>query len=269
MKTVNHLHFFITSLLVGTFLLFASSCEKHESIDPSMTQEHAEYNPSTKTTMHYGPAVPVGGGVARIRTEVSKSGEPLTIGIVLSEKAMTNLPHEMASVDLQLPNQAHHLPFDHVTLDWNPHGHEPEQVYTLPHFDMHFYTITKEEKAVIGFNDPLAELLPEPQFMPASYIALPGSIPMMGKHWVNPASPELNGERFTQTFLWGSYNHKVAFLEPMITLEYLLSKPNTSFELQQPLAYQQAEKYYPTSYSIRFDEQRKEHIIDLIGLTKR
>jgi hypothetical protein len=269
MKTVNHLNFFITSLLAGTIILFASSCKEQESIDPAMQHEHVVYNPSTKTTTHYGPAVPVGGGVARIRAEVSKNGEPLLLGLVLSEKAVTKLSHDMASFELQLPQQARHLPFDHISLDWNPHGHEPEGVYTHPHFDIHFYSISKEERAVIGFNDPLAEVLPEPQYLPASYIPLPGSIPMMGKHWIDPASPELHGEDFTQTFIWGSYNQKIAFLEPMITLDYLLSKPNTSFALEQPTAFQQTGKYYPTSYSIRYDEKRKEHTIDLLGLTIR
>ncbi|WP_224995801.1 DUF5602 domain-containing protein [Cesiribacter sp. SM1] len=269
MKTANHLSFFTTCLLASLFLLLASSCEQNEPVDPSMPHEHSVYDPHTKSTTYYGPAVPVGGGVARVRAEISKNGEPLSIGVVLSDKAVTNLPHEMTEYVLQLPKKARLTPFDHFTLDWNPHGHEPDHIYTHPHFDMHFYTISQDERASIGFNDPLAENLPDPQYMPASYIALPGSIPMMGKHWVDPASPELNGADFTQTFLWGSYNKKVIFLEPMITLDYLLSKPNKNFELQQPAAYQQSGKYYPTSYSIRYDEKRKEHAIDLLGLIKR
>ena len=32
--------------------------------------------------------------------------------------------------------------FQFVQFDWNPKGHEPEGVYTLPHFDFHFYTVS-------------------------------------------------------------------------------------------------------------------------------
>ncbi len=269
MKTLPYFKTFNNILLAGMLLLLAASCEDKEYASPSLQDEHAVYNPSTQTTTFYGPAVPVGGGVVRVRTEVNKSGEPLTLGVVLSEKAVTNLAHEMSSYTLQLPKQAGLTSFDHVSLDWNPHGHEPENIYTHPHFDLHFYTISEEERATIGFNDPLAELLPAPQYLPASYIPLPGSIPNMGKHWVDPASPELHGDSFTQTMIWGSYNTKVAFLEPMITMDYLLSKPNKSFPLQQPSSYQQSGKYFPNSYSIGYDEKRKEYTIDLVGLTQR
>ncbi|CAN5869939.1 DUF5602 domain-containing protein [soil metagenome] len=269
MKTIHPLHFIPVSFFSALLLLFATGCENHELVDPSVSHEHAVRNPSTKTTTYYGPAVPVGGGIARVRAEVSRSGESISLGVVLSEKAVTNLPHEMASYELTIPKQAGPVPFDHVSLDWNPHGHEPDNIYTHPHFDLHFYSLSKEERATIGFNDPLAELLPEPRYLPAAYIPLPGSIPMMGKHWIDPASPELHGQHFTQTFIWGTYNRKVAFLEPMITLDYLLSKQNKSFDLQQPEAYQQAGKYYPTRYSIGYEESRKQYTVDLLGLTRR
>ena len=269
MKTSNHFYLSIKFLFAGLLLAFATSCEPLDSLEPSPHHKGGEHDHSTKTTTHYGPSVPVGGGVARIKVEVNKSGEPLSLGVVLSEKAVTDLPHEMASFILQLPKQAGLTPFDHVSLDWNPHGHEPDNIYTHPHFDLHFYTISQEERAPIGYNDPLAEVLPESQYLPATYIPLPGSIPMMGKHWIDPYSPELHGEHFTQTFIWGTYNQEVVFLEPMITLDYILSKPNKSFEILQPEAYQQEGKYYPTSYSIDYNAQKKEHTISIQGLTKR
>jgi hypothetical protein len=34
-------------------------------------------------------------------------------------------------------------------LDWNPRGHIPDGVYTVPHFDVHFYLITREQREEI------------------------------------------------------------------------------------------------------------------------
>lgn len=68
---------------------------------------------------------------------------------------------------------------------------------------------------------------------------------MMGSHWFDIHSPEFNGQVFTQTFLYGSYNGKVTFYEPMITLAFL--KNTTTFErpIPTPAKFQQA-GYYPT-----------------------
>ena len=55
-------------------------------------------------------------------------------------------------------------------------------------------------------------------FAAAGYVYAPGTeVPMMGGHWVDPKAPELNGQVFTKTFLYGSYNGKMIHFEPMIT----------------------------------------------------
>jgi len=35
-------------------------------------------------------------------------------------------------------------PYKFVQFDWNPNGHEPDSVYTVPHVDFHFYTVPVE-----------------------------------------------------------------------------------------------------------------------------
>ncbi len=76
---------------------------------------------------------------------MNKSGKPTAVGISLSEKALTNLPHDQgegghSSLEtiLQFPKVGGLTPFKFMTLDWNPHGHEPEQIFDLPHFDLHY-----------------------------------------------------------------------------------------------------------------------------------
>jgi hypothetical protein len=91
----------------------------------------------------------------------------------------------------------------------------------------------------------------------------------MGKHWVDPYSDEFEADgSFTQTFILGTYNKMIAFYEPMITLEYLLSKPDVTFDIPQPEAFQKP-GYYPVKYVIKFDEAAKEYTISLGSFTKR
>jgi hypothetical protein len=52
--------------------------------------------------------------------------------------------------------------------------------------------------------------LPEADYFPAKHMAAIG-IPKMGKHWIDVTSPELSGQKFSQTFLFGSYDSKVIF----------------------------------------------------------
>jgi hypothetical protein len=85
---------------------------------------------------------------------------------------------------------------------------------------------------------------------------------------VDKTSPELNGGPFTQTFIFGSYARKVNFYEPMITLDYLLSKPQVTFPVKQSAAVGQ-EGYYPTSYRIEYDAKAKEYRVALLDFTMR
>jgi FKBP-type peptidyl-prolyl cis-trans isomerase FkpA len=90
----------------------------------------------------------------------------------------------------------------------------------------------------------------------------------MGVHWVDPMTPELNGGPFTQTFIYGSYDGKSAFLEPMMTLEYLQSRPKLNKSVWPPRAYDR-DGYFPTRYSVGFDEATHEYTIALDNLVMR
>ena len=38
------------------------------------------------------------------------------------------------------------VPFSHFVANYNPAGHGPPGIYSVPHFDLHWYTITKQER---------------------------------------------------------------------------------------------------------------------------
>lgn len=186
--------------------------------------------------------------------KLDKDGKPRSISIVLNDAALNSVPvgqpsdHMSPANNLLIPvSEKSGTPFRFIMLNWNSSGHEPDNVYTLPHFDFHFYTIPQNE--VSDFMDAeKLEAVPGAGYIPAGHIAGAG-VPMMGKHFIDATSPELAGKTFTQTFLYGSYDSKVVFWEPMITLNFLKNTGAFERELPQPSKFQQA-GYYPTKMKI-------------------
>lgn len=252
------------SVILLLFLLSVfCSCEPDSSREDQVFTVDAK---TDKVNVFYGSAVPFGNGVVRSFVSQTKNGEPLAIGLEISEKAMQKLPHEIAEIILELPNKANNMIVDHISLGWNPEGHEPPGIYDLPHFDMHFYWIPEEEVMDIT-NADLAEILPDNMYWPATYFDTPGFVPMMGKHWLSGLAPELGGQVFDETFIYGSYNGEFIFYEPMITWDYLNDRNfEDSYAIQQPENYDRTGYYYAESYHISFDEQKKVYRVALTDL---
>ena len=249
------------------------------------------FSPSALRTS-YGPSQSLGNGTARTYVTRDAAGRPTSLGVALSEAALTGLPQtpnhpspSAAMLMLAVPAEAAAVGVDHVMLDWNPAGHEPDHVYTLPHFDFHFYTIsTAEQMAIVPsdaqFNER-ASKLPESDYVPNGYVsahaamgipAPAATIPMMGLHWIEGAAPELHGQTFTGTFLYGSYNGGFIFFEPMITKAYIESvKFAPAYTLAAPVklpAKYSRPGYHPTRYTIQWNEEAKEYRIALDALVK-
>lgn len=213
----------------------------------------------------YGPAVRLGRGTARTYITADSHGDPASVGIELSEKALDGLPTQDSSYVLFF-NPLGLTPYTHVYMDWNPHGHEPAHVYDIPHFDFHFYIQPLADRLAIGPDDTLQFAnAPAPEYIPDHYMMIPGGVPQMGAHWVDQLAPEFNGGTFTRTFIWGSYDGEVTFFEPMITLDYLRSHPDESLDLRQPQAFQK-DGWYATSYGVTAGEHPGNVRISLDGL---
>jgi hypothetical protein len=69
--------------------------------------------------------------------------------------------------------------------------------------------------------------------------------------------------------IMGSHEGKIAFVEPMFTVEYLLSKPNMKFPINTYTQVQESGLYYPTSYSFAYDPIRKVYIFLLEDMELR
>lgn len=256
--------------MAGVTMIGFQSCNKEMGNDSlNVATGNSPVLKSATANTFYSSALPMGNGVARAWIKVNKSGDPLEAGVSLSGQALANLPLEPQQYVFVLPKNKGQNFYNHVLLDWNPHGHEPAGVYDLPHFDFHFYTIANEDRlAIPPANPPYFDPAPASQYVPANYFELPGLVPAMGAHWVDATSPELPPtlQKFTHTFIWGSYGGKFIFWEPMITLDYLLSQPDNIFPVSQPTAYQ-AEGWYPTDYKISYSGQPDQYNISLLNLT--
>lgn len=215
----------------------------------------------------YGETVMVGNGKAQAFIKKDAAGNPENIGFNFTEEALNGLPNQNTEYNIPLPTDNKTL-VNHISFDFTAHGHEPSGIYNVPHFDVHFYLIPKPEREAITNVGPEIDVLPAAEYFPKDYVPGPGGEPRMGKHWADTTAAEFKGKPFDQTYIYGSYNGKFIFHEPMIALSYLKSKPNVRITIKQQSKVQQA-GFYPKSYSIHFDNQKKQYTITLDELTMR
>ncbi len=257
-------------IIVLGALLFLFSCSQDEMVnngsEKSAALSFTAKKSFSKLTVFKGPQVALGYGKVRSWISVDSNGLPSEIGIEITPEAFKNLvmdnskslppDHETIVVPLQL-KATQLTPFDHIGLNWNPRGHQPDGVFDVPHFDIHFYMISIEEQMAIPEWSPETDaafnLYPPMGYMPADYRTPPGPAtaePQMGKHWL----PVNLGAYlpFSKIMVYGSYNGQLIFVEPMITLDYLLSNTDFSMNYSQPEHFAKAGNY-PTKYNIYHD----------------
>ena len=255
------LFIFLTAAAVFTI----QSCQKETkpsdlSFQQVATTSGKNAKSAVKTNTFKGPEVQMGDGKARSWITITHDGVPMEIGMEISAGALNNLPTAAQGFDastfvLPLHHKAGEVtPFDHLVINWEPDGHEPAGVYNVPHFDFHFYMITQEQQMAIMPGAAL-HTPPAPGYLPADYVIGGAEVPMMGKHWLDPHSPELMPPSsplhrdFTYTFIYGSYNGQVIFDEPMVTRAFLLSNTSVAAAIKQPSLYA-THSYYPTQFNI-------------------
>jgi len=221
-----------------------------------------------KTTTYEGASVNVGNGTAHTFVTLDKNQKPVTIGIRMSATALDGLPTngdpnmggEVPPYMLAVPPQASSSGYNHSEVDWNPHGHDPLFAYGVPHFDFHFYMITPQEQSdVVSGPDTFAV---DNRYIPKDYVSGMTAVPNMGTHWVDTTSGEFHGKPFTITFIYGFYHGNMTFLEPMITKDYLLQKPNVTLPIKQPQAFQR-HGYYPKQAHLYFDNSSQQYVVAL------
>ena len=263
---------FCCYLLLSGFVLFFNSCKKDVGVKEKNRPNHAESQrkgaKADKYNTFYGHQVQVGDGRVRTFVTISHTGVPKEIGIEMTEGALSGLPMEHTNYVLPIHKKGTEVtPFDHVYFNWNPHGHPPF-FFESPHFDIHFYMVSVEERMQVSTTSPLMEQLPPQAYWPQGYVPTPGGEAQMGKHWINPLSPEICcNQPFTHTMIWGSYAGELTFIEPMVTQAFLLSGANVHLPFGQPAQVMQTGTYYPTSYNVY--ERDGKHYVTLSDFVLR
>jgi hypothetical protein len=235
----------------------------------------------------YGSELALGNGKVKTYTVTGEDGKPTELGFAFDAASLQGLPEPphgeagppLPSQPLYFPDEAKGVALDHGTFDFVPGGHPPPGVFDLPHFDVHFFYLTQKEVEEINPQSPdfaaRGMKLPDEKFVPESFGAIPNTppeeavVPGMGQHLVDMTVPIVPGEyKFTEVIINGSWDGKYAFVEPMVTRNYLLGKPNVTNDLKLPQEYQKT-GLYPTKYSVRYDAASDTYMISLSGLVER
>ncbi|MDZ5812444.1 hypothetical protein U4E84_13925 [Halorubrum sp. AD140] len=218
-----------------------------------------------------------GSGEERYTDKYGPDGEALEIHNKWSLEFFVSFP------------SAANTPFTFLGLNWNPEGHPGGGgAWSKPHFDIHFHMLDAgvvdeiegpelpPYDEITGRDDggvPTqigSEL--EADQIPEGYVRSPPAeaeeryITDMGEHLAPADAPELPGapEKFSNTLIQGfvglddngadpnaGENPQLAFLEPMITREFLEGFSGTeSYDISQPKAYPHDQRH-PTTYSVR------------------
>ncbi len=248
----------------------------------------------------YGAPVRLGDGRARTYVVIDQKhdGRAVELGVALDERAMEGLrapnpehgehqDHDMLVLQMPARNAT---AFRFVELDWNPRGHGFP--HDAPHFDFHFYTISEAEREAIvpsdpqyaakAANEPPAAAIPAHYAQPGTLLGIPPAaiaVPKMGMHWFDLRSPELQGllghpeayRPFTTTFIYGAWDGRLTFMEPMITRAYILAKRDATdpavrdevIPIPTSAAYP-AGGFRPDAYRIAWDAQAREYRVALL-----
>jgi hypothetical protein len=263
-------------------------------------------SPDSRAATLLGDAQKIGAGEVRSYAELDAGGTPTAIGILFGPGAFVGLPHqrnatsrcfdlnENGRIDetgecegdyelrLALPAglaERDDIPYRWIGLNWNPEGHPPA-AWAPPHFDMHFYAVSQAEidgirvggcEIFIHCEDlKRATKTVPPRYVAADHVDVKAAVSGMGNHLIDVRTPELGNppQEFTHTWIYGAYDGQITFYEPMITLAFLLGRPDVCAPIRQPEARERS-GLYPTEYCMRYDAGSKATTVSLEGLVQR
>lgn len=247
----------------------------------------------------------LGNGTVSSYAEFDNRGTPTAIGIAFSATALDGLPagsnrhhcfdrnkdgvidpttecHNTFEFVIPLPDavsKRSDVAFKWVLLNWNPVGHAPPGVWDVPHFDIHFYLEPIANIFAITSGSCGPEFVRCDQFevgkrpVPPNYIHpdfrdVGAVVPAMGNHLLDLTGPEFHKHPFTRSWIFGAYDGRVTFYEEMVTRAFLLSRPDTCFQIKSPKAVALS-GFYPSVSCIRHNAATGEYTVSMERFTLR
>lgn len=179
---------------------------------------------------------------------------------------------------------------DHISLDFNPCGHPPADVFTVPHYDAHMYMVSPKARTCMTCDiipgKPVCN--PEEQTtengralfhaatvqpsgkianMPDGFKSHPYNVvPLMGSHYWNGATqPDLNIEPWEDpVWIMGSLDGAISLIEPMFPLTFVTGKVDR--EYNEELTYvSQTDKRLPFRYTVSYNATTEFATITIVG----
>lgn len=159
--------------------------------------------------------------------------------------------------------------FDHLGMNWEPHGHPPG-LFLTPHFDFHFYTIDPERVEAIDCVDLSKPAETAPGYtLPDIEIPELGElvglcVPSMGMHAM--LETELDDTvPFGASMILGYYEQGLIFLEPMIAQAKLGEAMSFTMDVPTVQAPGAGVKW-PASFEAVYDEAARTYRFVFSGL---
>jgi len=147
---------------------------------------------------------------------------------------------------------------DHISIDFNPCGHPPYDVFTIPHYDMHIYLKSPEYRRCMTCTkvagapvcDPGNQSTPSGQGflnvatvaagpnagklanMPDGFHYAAGdNVPLMGGHaWDTSTQPSNAGAWVDPIWIMGPYDGGIIDFEPMLPLSSVVGSQDKTYE---------------------------------------
>lgn len=223
-----------------------------------------------------GTPVPFGDGEAQTFIDTDASGNPTAFGVEFDTR-FDALPAVDAEYRLPMPASAPGvLPIDHVSLQWNPEGHEPASVFDVAHLDALFFLLSEDERLEIEpgacDDEPVTcdaldrALLPlPPSAQPPGYASIGLIEPFEGDHLFRVIDQSI-GE-FESAWSYGRWDGEIAFLEASATRSWLETLDGEDCRpIATPEAFTQA-GWYPTLYCTSWENDGR-YRISLEGFTR-
>lgn len=188
------------------------------------TPDPEEPPKSENHDVHWGESDDDGGVWTYATTDTS--GNLSSLGVHIDNETLNAFGDDEAAAHLHFPDETANgddldtRQFTFMGFHYNPAGHPPPEIYTVPHIDFHFYMMDEDDVHDIS-GGPLGEApvpfigladydVPDEQF-PEGYMSEEHRfiIKEMGEHLLDETAPEFRGEAFTHTYVYGVYDPSI------------------------------------------------------------
>ncbi|MCC6443952.1 MAG: cytochrome C [Armatimonadetes bacterium] len=181
-------------------------------------------------------------------------------GVTVSLVTFQNARSRQAAgnmINVNFPDEVKANTFiNYFSLGWEPQGHPPANIFTVPHFDLHFYDMSPDQVALIQPDNSLPR--PNANRVPAGYLMAANDqdymaqvVPQMGYHAL-PETFLAPGYVFDKVMVLGYNKGQMNFIEPMITRDYLLARQSFVMDVPRPAVLGRATRY-PTRLRATYD----------------